>query len=276
MDRIHRLVAALFLAFASSALLFAEGSLTAMKVRANVDIPDGECLRYGIYTGGVKSADFYMVTRYLSGGKVEAFMQMQKTNSATPLPAHYREYSMYAIVNLETASMVKYVDDEEDYYVRQNKATGPFFFEVNYGAEIDAIEKIWDGYSVREKKIRVRKVDANIPLWDQTGFLLWGGRLLDWESGRGIVNIWAPMFKDPIPGTLFKIKDEKIDLPIGEIEATKVGWKVADPFLGALIRQFTDSQTFDIEKAPAKRCLALFDQSSGQTWKLESATIVGD
>ena len=84
------------------------------------------------------------------------------------------------------------------------------------------------------------------------------------------------MFKDPIPGTLFKIKDEKIALPIGEVEATKVGWKVADPFLGALIRQFTDSQTFDIEKAPAKRCLSLVDQSSGQTWKLESATIVGD
>lgn len=245
-----------------------------MTTRPNVLVQDGEYLVYGIYTGGVKSSDFHMVTKFNDDGTVKTFMQMQNVNSTTPLPTDYQDFQWQATVNLKTASMMTFRDDSENYFVKQNKGKGIYFLQILFGKEISAIEKSWDGYESREKKYRVRNVDTNFPIWTLEGFLLWGSRLLDWEASRGSVYIWATMFKDPIPGTLYKMKNERVTTTLGDFETDKVGWRIADPFLGALVKQLTDSMTFNIEKGPMKRAIQIDIQSGGQKWALEHFSVV--
>ncbi|MBK8553484.1 MAG: hypothetical protein IPL53_21430 [Ignavibacteria bacterium] len=95
---------------------------------------------------------------------------MNNLNSDKKVPSVYSEYPWYAIVDLNKASMTKYVMNEEDYYVKQNKAKGNFYLELDIGNELVAQTKTWDGYSIKKSVNRTRNIDTKYPIWLMEAF----------------------------------------------------------------------------------------------------------
>jgi hypothetical protein len=244
-----------------------------MPVRSNVDIPNGEYIMYSIYVGGEKAMEFRMVTTYTDKTLVKTYMDLHMIGEDIKVPDHYTKYPWYAKVNLETASMTRYVQDETHYYVDQNLKKGIHFMDVSFGNEIRAVTRTWDGYESRQSISRSRNVDISYPVWLMAGFNLWGSRLLNWEEG-GVVYIWDSYLKDPVLSSMNILGRDTLKSDIGMFEVDKIGFRVADPFLGALLRQFTDSITFWVERGPKRRLLKIEIEAGDQTWIMEDYKIL--
>jgi hypothetical protein len=244
-----------------------------MQVRPDIQIPDGEYLHYAISSAGKPRGEFVMVTKYVTKDTVKIYMDRHDFDSERGLNPDYTKWSWYTTIDLNKASETKFILSFYDYMVTQNKAKGRFYLDVDFGKELQALQKRWDGYNITESKTRVKNVDTNYSIWYSLVFMIWGGRVLDWEKG-GNVLIWYEMMKDPAKGTLKKLGEEVVKTKLGDIKTVKVGWQVADPFLGPLLKQLTDAQEMNIEEGPAKRLVKLYIDFESESWLLDEAKII--
>jgi phage anti-repressor protein len=243
-----------------------------MEARTNLDIPDGEFLHYSIYTGGVKTDEYFMVTRYLTNNLIKIYYYLHHLDSDRPVPSHYTNYPWYIVVDLKTASTRQYIIDDTDYYVKQNKKKGTYYMEVNIGKELNAVKKIWDGNEIREMRINVKKIDTNSAIWCNETIIMAGTRLLNWEKG-GVVYSWTDVMKEPIPSLLFiKGKGETVT-PLGTFKTYKIGQTLADPFLGWLLKPFTETVKCEVENSPKHRLIKMRMEVNNQDWILDKAEI---
>ncbi len=259
------------LAFTAFAAIVS-GKTHPMTLRSNVEIPDGENLHYTIYIGREKYGEFNMITRFVTKNKVKAYLNRYIFTSKEKRPSNYTNYTWYAIVDLNTASMTKYHLDDTDEFVNKNDNKGLYFYDMTFGSNYTTVARFWDGYESREQRFTTKNIDTSYPLWYYDAFVFWGGRLLNWDGG-GAFNLFNPATKEPVIGTLTKIGEEKIETPLGVFNTDKVVMVCADPFLAALLKQFTESMIFYIEKSPKRRLIKLESQANDQIWILDGETI---
>ena len=91
-------------------------------------------------------------------------------------------YGWFGEGNKQTASETKYFKNDYDYFVKQNKAKGNYYYDYTFGSEVDAVFKDWDGYKDKQTTMRIKNIDTNYPIWEYMSFAFLGSRYLNWEE----------------------------------------------------------------------------------------------
>jgi hypothetical protein len=245
-----------------------------MQIRQNIDISDGELLHYTIYHSGEPFNEFTMVTKYLTNHIVKAYLQFHLFSAKTPMPSHYTNFNSYAVVDLSMGNQMEYLQDFSSDFKKDKNLKGQYYQRTFFDQEVTTVSKFWDGYESRETKSRIVNRDLRFPSWEFNSFVVWGGRMLDWEK-PGEVSLWTPVTKELVKGTMYKIKDRIIvDTPVGKFDTIKVGIACTDPFLASLLKQFTDSMTSYIENGPKRRLVKIENAINNEVWILDKIEIV--
>ena len=245
-----------------------------IKVRENVTIPDGEHLHYTMYSGGEEVGEVEIITRISEDNIAETKVKIWDTPySDTSLPP----YKFIEVrFNLGTGSMTYYKTTVDDYYIEEENYHGIIFEEINVSDNIIGLRKYWDGYEFKESRIRIKNIKVDYPIWEWESLLYYGARLLDWQQG-GYYYVWVRGFlKDPARGGFKVIGKETLSTEIGKIKSLKVVSTVADPFVGKLVKQFTDNMQFWFEEGGSGKLLKFHADALQRIIVLDKVDIIKD
>ncbi|MEJ5285279.1 MAG: hypothetical protein WHS77_09565 [Brevinematales bacterium] len=266
----------IFLLFVNCSFFYARSQKTSpMSLLTNVELPDGEYIVVGQYTGKEKIGEVHSVTTYVSSNiiKVYSFWWVFN-NKDLPLPTHYTNYNYIFTIDLSTGQMLQMFYDNTDYYVKKNKNTGLFYEDCRLtNNRMIAYLKFWDGEEIREKKYEFKNVDFNYPFWHYMPFFLIGARIYDWKRG-GYINVWQEYVKEPFLAR-YKIINENVilDTKIGKIKTTEVIAEIQDPVFAGLMKQFTEAMRFWYEDGPKRRWIKFELDIGKQYWIIEKYQI---
>ncbi len=209
-------------------------------------LKDGEMLQYTGYINGEKSYDLYSVAKLENnpvwGDAVRVYEFIQDSNHTRQLPEDYKKYDGYYLVSIDKASLVEEV---RDFSGQKDKFRNwPFHQEFKYipkSMEMEYTAKIWDGYSekTRKSRIRINPKLENIPFWTMNAIIFVGIRFLDIHSKGVFLAIEPQMLKEPIPAYAKFLSKEVIETKAGKFNTVKCGMSVADPFIGRLLENIT-------------------------------------
>jgi hypothetical protein len=245
----------------------------AMKPRSVVDIPSGEALHYGVFEGGERVQEFRMISFFEGDSAARAYIDFYHLDSKKPAPSSYKEFLSYSVVDLKNASIISYHMDDYEYQVKQKKVEGAFTTDITYnGTTLTHISREWDGNEIHEAKSEFNDIEAGYPVWPAPAFMLWGGRVLEWNEGGSILTI-VPGQKRPFKSYIVIEGEETISTPAGRFETTKLRWRVSNFFLDLLMRVMTDKIYMWVEKGPKHRLIKMITPGD-HVWILEEAKIV--
>lgn len=232
-----------------------------------VDIPDGEFLVYGHYTGGEKTGFENIVIRLEGGDK--AVLYVEETNTEENMPNSYTNYREQIEVSLAEGSMSKihksWLDDMKK---TDRKGLCGYEIEINTNNLLAYCKNYnWDGTGVTTQTSRLR-LKKGYSFWDPDSIIT-GMSFLDLTKPGIMYAIMPGIFKDPLPVSFIYYGDEKIDIPAGKFIAGKYGYSIADQFMAKLMQGFHDTTKDFIYISKDSRGLFLESDESGKYTKLE-------
>ena len=241
------------------------------KLKKFIDIPDGEFLRYGMYTGGEKMSDAYYVTVHETDEKGKLFYFIYQDVIPYPegegkLDEDYTKWPTLYVVDPEIGSVVKgiqlYNISEEakeglsQYGVKDIISTHyEFHQDENYVEFIMKMKADDSVVNVKEKRYKV-KVKDGFPIWDGGIGIIYAVRFMDVFNG-GIVYLVTPQFlKEPMPLTYKKGTRKSIDTEAGAFNVFSLDGTVMDPFLNRLFLGFFQGAAHWVEDS--ERMLTIY------------------
>ncbi len=250
-----------------------------LKPAAKLVIQDGEFLRYGKYKAGEKYADEYIVSRIIEDKNGQTYVKIYIEEIAADgnqkLPVFYMDYSRYLLISVDKASIIESVKSSSTNEVGGSAleaVNNEFFWRYYIGKDKDFIEfesKVWNGYEVKIRKNKV-KFKTGFPIWDLKSGVYFAPRFLDTASPGVSYFVVPEILKEPVPVTYKFYAKETLQTKIGQFNAIKLSFLVADPFLGQLMESYTKETFFCLENS--ERRLILRIQGIGIVNQLEEVS----
>jgi hypothetical protein len=215
----------------------------------SLTISDGEYLVYAGYSGGEKSFILHMVIRLKGNDHIVMYMGATNMKSKYKMREFYTNYEQQIDVSLTGASLVRSRDNWLDYikFLNQKGRSGAEIDIRTNELEAYSMEYNWDGHNITTMTSKMR-IKPGYSYWDINSLGLIGMRFLDLNK-PGIVFVIAPEFaKEPVPVSFKYYGEETLEVPAGKFETRKYGFTVADPFLGNLLRKYSNEFLVWIEK----------------------------
>lgn len=187
---------------------FSMGSkqLVPLKTYSVINIHDGEFLRYGIYNGGEKSSDLYMVTKKIIDANGKIFYRIYSDeitiSSGKKLPGNYTNWPSFYLIDPSRGSLI---ESEVNYNTNDFQDNSPddlrgmiyshYQLYSDKGYVENSSKKVKDN-KTNENKNRV-KINPKFPSWDGNSAGYFSMRFMD-VSSPGIMYIISPGgIKDP-------------------------------------------------------------------------------
>lgn len=239
-----------FIAVMPAGAIFLAGCSTAKEKipmkPGRMQVADKEFLKYSKYVDGEKSHTFYMVSSVnASNNDVMVYLDIEKSDEEYKIPAHYSNYHAFIVYS------ARYNSIKEHYYNTSNVNTkainyripAVYDLKIDWESNIATTTRIFDDENVEEKSSRVilsrQKIIMGFPYWDDDSLMMVGARTLDMKSG-GIFYAIVPMFaKDPFPAYFKMLGRENVSTKAGTFKTLKIGFIIADPFMGSLLGPIT-------------------------------------
>jgi hypothetical protein len=214
-------------------------------------VRDGEFLTYSKYIGGEKTDTTYFVTRVNpQKQELNLYIEMEKAGSEYKFPAHYTNYHYFIRVALDKTGLKDSIWNYHDMPEISMKIPSYSDIHIDYdNHQAEYTLKIKDG---EEEKITHSRsgFKQGYPAWNLSSIMFTGPRCLDVQGG-GLLYVIEPFYiKEPVPGTLKIIGKEVIETRAGKFKTLKIGFSIADPFLGKLLDSYTEKMFFWVEDAP--------------------------
>ena len=279
--RIYASALLLLTFFTANACSIGSKKLAPMKVYQAVDIPNGEFLHYGFYSGGEKSSDYYFVTIKVTNGMGDfiyrTYQDMISVSSAKKPVKNYISWPVYYDIDPQVGSVIESAgnlnaDDLKDW---PKAPSGEVFLSWHYKLNrekgyVEYSSKMLNDKKTNESKSVIR-FNTDFPSSDQ-----WGGstliRLFDLRSGGIYYNITALFMKEPMPLTVKYISTETVQTKAGSFRTSKINIVAGDPFLGKLLEPMMKTSGYWIEDS--SRRLLVKDEMAGAGVILEEISNV--
>ncbi len=224
-----------------------------LKPVQNPLIQNGEFLKYGRYKNGEKFADLYFVTILTNTKKYGRcawiYNETIFTDRDRELPINYTNYNGFAIISLDTGSLL-----ELKYYwpdITNEKDGGEYYryYRINKNNNrIELESKSWNGYEFKGKSTKIM-MKPDFPVLDVFYGPIFTPCFLDVDK-PGILYWSVPeILKELMPGFLKAIKEENIKTKAGDFITIKYSMIVADPFIGQLIDSYSRQAYLSVEKS---------------------------
>ena len=222
-----------------------------IKMKA-LSIPDREFLKYSKYVSGEKTDTSYFVGIMGPGGHdFTEYIEMVASGEESNIPANYTNYHYFIKMSLDTGSLIEQYSDYHD-LPQGLKGKAPDFIDLKIDYENHIASYVMKIKDKEEERVSYSKVKLKpgFPVWNMTSLLFAGPRLLDIKN-KGLLYVIEPFYvKEPVPGSFKIIGKEFLETPAGRFNTLKVGFSIADPFLGKLLDIYTQSLFFWIEDSP--------------------------
>ena len=262
---------------------FSMGSkqLVPLKTYSVINIHDGEFLRYGIYNGGEKSSDLYMVTKKIIDANGKIFYRIYSDeitiSSGKKLPGNYTNWPSFYLIDPSRGSLI---ESEVNYNTNDFQDNSPddlrgmiyshYQLYSDKGYVENSSKKVKDN-KTNENKNRV-KINPKFPSWDGNSAGYFSMRFMD-VSSPGIMYIISPGgIKDPIPFTYRYVAKETISTKAGTFRVKRAKTVMGDPFLGKLMEPVLKNANLWFEDSDRKLLIKV--DGFGQLLTLEEISNV--
>jgi hypothetical protein len=211
-----------------------------------MEVRDGEFLKYSKFVDGEKSHTFYIVSRVnASNGDVMAYLDIEKAGQENKIPANYSNYHAFIIYSARYNSIKEHYYNISNVNVGEIQARIPTVYDlkIDWDRETATSTRIFDDENREGKNSRIilnrQKLIKGFPYWDDDSLMMLGARTLDIKGG-GIFYAIVPMFaKDPFPAYFNILGREDVVTKAGAFKTFKIGFIIADPFMGNLLGPLT-------------------------------------
>ncbi len=215
-----------------------------MKTYSYINIPDGEFLDYGVYTGGVKKEDIYYVIKKETNAKGGIYYRIYTdtisiTNNKL-IRKNYTNWPGFSIIDPKQGAVIeaeKYFDTNS---LADFSAVGGNIFYYHYQLNddrgyVDFVSKTKSKEDVISTTHSRVNVQSGSPVWDRGSMWMFSTRFMDFKSVGVVFLIVPEVLKTPLSCTFTFISKETISTKAGTFRVNKVGFMVSDPFLMKLM-----------------------------------------
>ncbi len=222
-----------------------------------VIIPDGEFLRYGVYTSGEKVSDYYYVvkkvTKEKGGLSYRFYINLKAVSNGNRGPGNYTEWPISILFNpvtgqtIESEGHIKTNDLKEMENMGYGGLTYWHYQLFRDKGYIKYVSKSVKGDQTFTKTFTI-KVKTDFPIIDLLSSGIIAGRFID-PGTPGVYYLALPNFlKEPLPVTSSYENDkESMTTKAGTFRVHKLNAVMADPFIAGLTGEMMKSLSIFIE-----------------------------
>ena len=220
-----------------------------MKPYAKLNLKDGEVLRYKIERGGENVSEFKFViilSNDSQGRYANIYHDGINVLKNEKYPDEYTNYIARFLISLDQATLLENAFGEKscrtNILPRLDQKTPVTLYKKSVfdrtASEVFMESLIQRGGNLEYRKNRI-KIKKGYPILDLGSGIVMGVRFLD-ITGPGIAIFVIPeILKEPLPVNFRFLGKEKVSTKAGDFNTIKIGFTVADTFLGQLMRSFT-------------------------------------
>ena len=228
---------------------------------AHIRIEDGEWLQYKGYNNGEFDYDLTLVTRYekhpVWGDVIKTYEFVKSKMMKIEMPKNYSNFQNFYLISKSLASSVEM--NRNFMEMTNSSDNGPVLMKYSYNDDLKEMQyKLinWNGKETTAQMNRI-KIKQGYPFWDLTSIIFIGMRFMD-ITHPGICYVIAPfVFKDPMPGMIQILGKEEIEVPAGKFKTIKVGFKIADSFIGRLMDSYIKDTVIWLEDNESMRLIKM-------------------
>ena len=243
-----------------------------MKVYTNLNIQDGEFLRYGMYNGGDKVWDYYYVTRITNlregGFYYRLYMDIIPPKGGKRLPADYTKWPIWALVDPIKAQTIEAegniaTNAMDDPIYSSYGLSGLFYFHYQLDREkgyAKYMSKSLSGDKIITTSYTVKVITA-FPLMEVFSQDFISDRLVDPRSPGVMYWIIPNFMKEPLPMSFKVGKSETLTVKAGTFKVKRITMTMGDPFLAKLGEPILKSSSLLLEDSD--RRLPIITENQG-------------
>jgi hypothetical protein len=209
------------------------------------DIQDMEYFKYAESKGGEIESYMYNVCSYSNNGDVlimySGFYNVTNKN----IPKRVEDFPTKYIIDLKKFTLISMeYDNSNNYFSPKEHASEVYYIKMDFDYNnliAQSVIRLWDGNNIKTEtsRINLKKGYSYFYFLDNTCMF----SMIDWSKPAGVYYLVMPQFlKDPEPVSgRVEQRGIIIKTPAGKFITDKISGEFANPFLGNLMKGFTEN-----------------------------------